>query len=249
MALEGPAANLVNWIHSAIGPRVDRHIIYCVYRARSSKILRVMALRIGIDFDNTIVCYDEVFVRAAKAEGLIPQDFRGGKASVRDFIRGLSGGEEKWQRLQGRVYSDQMEGAALFAGAARFLSRCRRRADTNVFIVSHKTEFGHFDASGINLRQVARAWMVKHGFFEKGGFNLSSDALYFEQTRDDKIKRIARLGCTHFIDDLEEVLGHSRFPAGVRRILFLNGRSDIPAVTYEVCADWQEIEETVFANA
>ncbi len=208
-----------------------------------------MALRIGIDFDNTIVCYDEVFARTAKAAGLIPQDFRGGKASVRQFIRGLSCGEEKWQRLQGRVYSDQMDGAALFAGAARFLSRCRRRADTSVFIVSHKTEFGHFDASGINLREVARAWMVKHGFFEKGGFNLSSDALYFEHTRDDKIKRIARLGCTHFIDDLEEVLGHSRFPAGVRRILFLNGRSDIPAVTYEVCADWQEIEETVFANA
>ena len=87
------------------------------------------------------------------------------------------------------------------------------------------------------------------GFFEKGGFNLSGDALYFEPTRDDKIERIARLGCTHFIDDLEEVLEHSRFPAGVRRILFLNGRSDIPAVSYEVCADWQEIEETVFANA
>ena len=208
-----------------------------------------MDFRIGIDFDNTLVCYDEVFVQTAKAEGLIPQDFRGGKASVRDFIRGFYGGDEEWQRLQGRVYGDQMDGAALFPGAARFLSRCGRRADTNVFIVSHKTEFGHFDASGINLREVARAWMVKHGFFEKSGFNLSGDALYFEPTRDDKIKRIAGLGCTHFIDDLEEVLEHSLFPAGVRRILFLNGRSRLPAVSYEVCADWQEIQETIFANA
>ncbi len=208
-----------------------------------------MAFRIGIDFDNTIVCYDEVFVRTAKAEGLIPDDFRGGKAGVRDFIRRLSGGEEKWQRLQGRVYGDQMDGASLFEGAARFLSRCRQRADTRVFIVSHKTEFGHFDASGINLREVARAWMARHGFFDKGGFNLSGDALYFEATRDDKIERIARLGCTHFIDDLEEVLGDPRFPAGVRRILFLNGRSDCPAVGYEVCADWREIEEALFANA
>ena len=39
-----------------------------------------MAFRIGIDFDNTIVCYDEVFVRTAKAEGLIPHDLRGGRA-------------------------------------------------------------------------------------------------------------------------------------------------------------------------
>jgi hypothetical protein len=208
-----------------------------------------MDFRIGIDFDNTLVCYDEVFAQTAKAEKLIPQDFRGGKASVRDFIRRFYGGDEEWQRLQGRVYGDQMDGAALFPGAARFLSRCSRRADTNVFIVSHKTEFGHFDASGINLREVARAWMVKHGFFEKSCFNLSGDALYFEPTRDDKIKRIAELGCTHFIDDLEEVLEHSLFPAGVRRILFLNGRSRSPAVSDEVCADWQEIEETIFANA
>lgn len=208
-----------------------------------------MAFRIGIDFDNTIACYDEVFVRTAKAEGLIPHDLRGGKAAVRDFILRLNSGEEKWQRLQGRVYGYQMDDASLFEGAARFLSRCGQRADTKVFIVSHKTEFGHFDPSGINLREVARAWMAQRGFFEKGGFNLSGDALYFEPTRDDKIDRIARLGCTHFIDDLEEVLGHSRFPAGVRRILFLNGRSDRPAVSYEVCADWQEIEEAVFANA
>jgi hypothetical protein len=208
-----------------------------------------MAFRIGIDFDNTIVCYDEVFVRTAKAEGLIPHDFRGGKAGVRDFIRSLSGGEEKWQRLQGRVYGEQMEGASPFEGVTGFLSRCRQRADATVFIVSHKTEFGHFDASGTNLREAARAWMVRHGFFVKGGFNLSADDLYFESTRDDKIERIAQLGCTHFIDDLEEVLGDPRFPAGVRRILFLNGRSDRPAVNYEVCADWQEIEEAVFANA
>jgi len=214
-----------------------------------------MALRIGIDFDNTIVCYDEVFVRIARAEGLIPGDLKGGKAEVRDFLRKLSGGEEKWQRLQGRVYGDQMDSASLFEGAARFLTRCRERGDARVFIVSHKTEFGHFDARGINLRDAARAWMMRHRFFDKDGFNLPGDALYFEPTRDDKIERIARLDCTHFIDDLEEVLEDSRFPAATRRILFLNarsarsGRSGRPTADYDVCADWREIEEAVFANA
>jgi hypothetical protein len=208
-----------------------------------------MGFRIGIDFDNTIVCYDEVFVRTAKAEGLIPHDFVGGKAAVRDLVRRLSGGEESWQRLQGRVYGDQMDGATLFEGAARFLTRCRNRADTRIFIVSHKTELGHFDESGINLRDAARAWMVKHRFFDKDGFNLSSDAVYFEPTREHKVDRIAQLHCTHFVDDLEEVLEDSRFPTGVRRILFLNGRAERPSVGYRICADWQEIEEAVFANA
>jgi hypothetical protein len=211
-----------------------------------------MAFRIGIDFDNTIVCYDEVFVRIAKAESLLPQDFKGGKAEVRDCLRKLRGGEERWQRLQGRVYGDQMDSASLFEGAARFLARCRERDDTRVFIVSHKTEFGHFDPRGINLRDAARAWMVRQGFFDKDGFNLPGDALHFESTRYDKIEKIAQLGCTHFIDDLEEVLADSRFPAATRRILFLNGRSERSgrlAAGYEVCTDWHEIEEAVFANA
>ena len=208
-----------------------------------------MAFRIGIDFDNTIVCYDEVFVRIANGEGLIPRDLKGGKAEVRDYLRKLRGGEERWQRLQGRVYGDQMDRASLFEGAARFLARCRERDDVRVFIVSHKTEFGHFDPRGINLRDAARAWMTRHGFFDKAGFNLPGDALYFESTRYDKIERVAQLACTHFIDDLEEVLADSRFPAATRRILFLNGRSSRPAAGYEVCADWHEIEEAIFANA
>ena len=208
-----------------------------------------MSFRIGIDFDNTVVCYDKLFVQTAQAEGLIPHDFRGGKAGVREHIRRLDGGEDKWQRLQGKVYGGQMESAPFFEGVERFLARCGQRTDTSVFIVSHKTEFGHFDASSVNLREVARAWMVKHAFFDKGGLNLASDAIYFESTRDDKVDRITRLDCTHFIDDLEEVLGHPRFPSRVKRILFLNGKPEKPAVSYKVCANWQEIEEAVFENA
>ena len=207
-----------------------------------------MAFRIGIDFDNTVVCYDNLFVQTAKAEQLIPRDFRGGKLAVRELIRSLDDGDEKWQRLQGKVYGGQMDSALLFDGVARFVARCRRRDDTSVFIVSHKTEFGHFDAAGVNLREVARAWMVRHAFFDKDGLDFADDALYFESTRDDKVERIARLNCTHFIDDLEEVLEHPRFPAGVKRILFLNGRPNKPSVNYQVCADWREIEEAVFEN-
>jgi hypothetical protein len=207
------------------------------------------ALRIGIDFDNTIVCYDEVFVRLAKADGLIPGDLQGGKAEVRDFLRRLGGGEEKWQRLQGRVYGDQMDSGLLFEGVSRFLARCRWRPDIRVFIVSHKTEFGHFDERGVNLRDVARAWMVRHRFFDKDGFALPNDALYFESTLDDKIERIAQLSCTHFIDDLAEVLEDSRFPPATKRILFLNGRFGRPTADYDVCADWRGIEQAVFANA
>ena len=61
-------------------------------------------LRIGIDFDNTIIAYDEVFCAAAKRRGLIAAEFIGGKQAVRDAIRLLPDGELAWQRLQGQVY-------------------------------------------------------------------------------------------------------------------------------------------------
>ena len=39
---------------------------------------------IGIDFDNTIVCYDRVFHKAALEKGLIPADLPPSKGRVRE---------------------------------------------------------------------------------------------------------------------------------------------------------------------
>ena len=61
-------------------------------------------MRIGIDFDNTIITYDEVFRAAARAQGLIEPGFDGSKQAVRDAIRLLPDGELTWQKLQGQVY-------------------------------------------------------------------------------------------------------------------------------------------------
>ena len=43
--------------------------------------------RIGIDFDNTLIDYDEVFRGLARERGLIDADFRGGKDDVRGAVR------------------------------------------------------------------------------------------------------------------------------------------------------------------
>jgi hypothetical protein len=78
-------------------------------------------LRIGIDFDNTIITYDDVFRAAAEAGGLIAPGFCGNKQAVRDAIRLLPDGELAWQRLQGQVYGKGIGGAAMVAGVATFL--------------------------------------------------------------------------------------------------------------------------------
>ena len=46
-------------------------------------------MRIGVDFDNTIACYDGVFHAAALERGLIPASVATDKTSVRDYLRAL----------------------------------------------------------------------------------------------------------------------------------------------------------------
>jgi hypothetical protein len=203
-------------------------------------------LRIGIDFDNTIIAYDQVFCTAAKLGGLISADFVGGKQAVRDFIRLLPDGELTWQRLQGQVYGKGISGAMLIPGVDAFLRRCRDEGCT-VSIVSHKTEYGHYDPERINLREAARKWMTTNGLLD-GEFGISSSNIFFEGTRAAKLARIASLSCTHFIDDLEEVLLDPAFPSRVERILFSEHEGVKLPVPYMVCPTWRDIEDRIFAR-
>lgn len=177
-------------------------------------------MRIGIDFDNTIICYDDVFINLAKFLLLVPPDYQGSKRELRDRIQLFPNGDLIWQRLQGKTYGALIGQATLFAGFKEFIETCNQLEDIEVFIVSHKTELGHFDENHINLRVAAREWLRDHGFFNKGSFHVSEDNIYFETTREEKIKRIETLQCTHFIDDLIEVLESPSFPKNTMRIFF-----------------------------
>jgi hypothetical protein len=204
------------------------------------------ALRIGIDFDNTIIAYDQVFCAAAKLGGLISSDFVGGKQAVRDTIRLLPDGELTWQRLQGQVYGKGISGATLIPGVDAFLRRCRAEGCA-VSIVSHKTEYGHYDPERINLREAARKWMTANGLLD-GEFGVSSSDVFFEGTRAEKLARIVALSCTHFIDDLEEVLLDPAFPPKVERILLSHREQLKSRGPFTVCATWRDIEERIFAR-
>ncbi len=199
-------------------------------------------MRIGIDFDNTLISYDAVFAAAAAARGLVPADFRGGKQVVRDTIRLRPDGEFDWQRLQGHVYGAGIADARPFPGVDAFLRRALA-AGAKVLIVSHKTEYGHFDPNRVNLRDAALGWMASQGFFADLGLDRTD--VHFAGTRAEKLARIAVLGCTLFIDDLEEVLDDPGFPAGVTRVLF-SEQAQQEAAPYKVCRSWAAIERAVF---
>jgi hypothetical protein len=199
---------------------------------------------IGIDFDNTLVTYEQVFRDVALARGLIDPDFVGTKQEIRDRIRLLPNGEFTWQHLQGYVYGRGIARARMFEGADGFLRRARAEG-LPVVVVSHKTEYGHYDPDRVNLRESARAWMRENGFFLSGGYGIPAENIFFEGSRAEKLERIASLGCTCFIDDLEEVLEDPDFPRGISRILFSQNKP-VGAAPYTICTSWQQIEEQVF---
>lgn len=206
-------------------------------------------MRIGIDFDNTLARYDQVFSRLAQERGLIGPDEEETKQGIRQLARLKENGELLWQRLQGEVYGLRMQEAEQFTGEDQFLRRCAATPDVEIFIVSHKTEFGHFDETNTNLRDAARQWMRSKGFFDPAKYAIPEKHLFFESTQQEKVARIASLQCDVFIDDLAELFAVPSFPRTTEKILFSSaGTGESIAQVDYVCACWSEVEAVVFGN-
>lgn len=166
-------------------------------------------MRIGLDFDNTLICYDPVFSALARARGWAAG--RGSKRLIKERLLKEDGNDLRWQALQAEAYGRTIMSAKPFPGAVEFLRRAREEGH-ELFIVSHKSEASHFDPS-VRLRLWAKRWIAKH-------LRVAPSRCYFESTRAAKVKRIAELKLDLFVDDLEEVLAHPAFPATTAALRF-----------------------------
>lgn len=206
-------------------------------------------MHLGVDFDNTLVSYDELFYRCARERHLIPSHLPHTKAAVRGYLWTLPDGNTPWTELQGVVYGPRMGEAVFFPGAREALEFCRQHG-IRLSIISHKLEYPALGPR-VSLRQAAVDWMEARGFFDPAGLGLSRDAVFFESSREEKLARIARQRCTHFLDDLPEVLDAADFPAGVDKWLFHPSGGEVrvgPDV--KVFPSWGEIQrhmETLLA--
>ncbi|MFB6463663.1 hypothetical protein [Bradyrhizobium tunisiense] len=203
-------------------------------------------MRIGIDFDNTIICYDKVFAAVARQRGLVPEGWVGLKTDVRDLLRSRAGGELAWQGLQGFVYGKGIGGAEIYPGVREFLASCRKTG-TSVYIVSHKTQFGHQDPERVDLREAARGWLKGAGLIDVAEAALAAGDVYFEDTLAAKVERLASLKLDIFIDDLVDVFEQPHFPRATRSILFTQSRPPHPGHC-EPIATWAGISRGVFAQ-
>lgn len=201
---------------------------------------------IGVDFDNTLVCYDRVFLRLAGEAGLSGLTATDRQKAVREAARSSPDGDLAWQRLQGQAYGPRIQEAEPFEGALGFLARCRQ-AGVRTWVISHKTRFASIDPTGTDLREAAKAWMEQHGFFSPTT-GIEARHFLFGATRQEKIAHIKASGCTHFIDDLEETFQEADFPSSVQGVLFAPGGAE-PSEHLSrlwVARSWQDITARIF---
>jgi hypothetical protein len=173
-------------------------------------------MRIGLDFDNTIVCYDTLFHRVALGQDVIPAGTPANKLAVRDHLR-AAGRESIWTEMQGVVYGARMDEAQTYPGVIEFM-RWAREVGHTVAIISHKTRHP-FLGPQYDLHAAARSW-ISHHLCEGGQALMPADRIFFELTKEEKLARIADFHCDLFLDDLPEILMADAFPSLTRRALF-----------------------------
>ncbi len=193
---------------------------------------------LGIDFDNTLACYDQLFDAVARESGLLEPGV--GQLTKQEVKRELleRDQESEWTRLQGLVYGPEMHRAAVFEGALNTLRTLRKR-EWSLVIVSHKTRYPVIGAPH-DLHEAALAWLSARGFAE---LELVSEGVFFEPTRARKIERLRQLRCEAFIDDLPEVLAEPEFPSIQRFLLDPHGghRSHPLSSSWRSLQHWDEL--------
>lgn len=193
-------------------------------------------MRIGVDLDNTIVCYDGLFHSLALERGWIRNDTASSKGAVRDAVRRLSDGDDKWQELQAEAYGPRLSSAKLFPGVEAAF-RAWREQGHEVFILSHKTRFS--GKGGHDLHRAALAFLRESPLNREG--LLADERIMFCDTRAEKIRRITDTGCAIFIDDLLEFFSEPDFPRQVRKLHFAPDVRTVSPPDALICRSWWEI--------
>lgn len=201
---------------------------------------------IGVDFDNTIVCYDRLIHQTACEWRLIPTEIASSKSAVRNYLR-AHGQEDAWTELQGYIYGKGMRYADPFPGVLEFFALCRERS-VPVGIISHRTA-QPFKGPAYDLHQAAHEWIQRHGFYDEARIGLSSAQVFFELTKAGKLTRIAKMDCKFFVDDLPEFLGEPGFPKGVEKILFDPGEHCNDENRFRRVKSWHELFDWLVARA
>ncbi|MEO1206521.1 MAG: hypothetical protein AAFV45_09330 [Pseudomonadota bacterium] len=195
-------------------------------------------MKIGIDFDNTIVNYDGVFHAAALDRGLIDASVGTDKNAVRDHLNG-SGRNNEFTELQGYVYGARMDLAKTYTGVKEFVAKAFK-AGHALYIVSHKTRHP-IAGPQYDMHEAARGFLINAGLMGESDGMIPPNQTFFEMTKEEKMARAGALGVDVFIDDLPEILDMPGLKSEATKILFDPLSRHTPATDVEAVASWHDI--------
>ena len=198
---------------------------------------------IGIDFDNTIIQYDDLFYHHALSKKLIPEELAKDKVAVRDYMRSKNI-EDEWTVIQGEIYGSRILDAKPFCSVVEVLTELKN-AGIPLKIISHRTKFPYLGLK-VDLHESALKWLKNNGFLSLSGPGLSEEDIFFELKIEDKIDRIVSCGCTHFIDDLPEVL--KLVPDGISTILFGDRNTIENQGSWPILNTWEQLPALLQLN-
>lgn len=195
---------------------------------------------LGVDFDNTLVCYDDIFHASAVARGLMPIEGPRDKRGVRAWFCERDR-EKDYTLLQGYAYGPGLEHAQPYDGALDCL-RYIKTMGFKICVVSHKTRVPHLGPPH-DLRRAAYDWLKKQGFCPD---IFSERDIFFEDTLDDKAARVVQKGCACFVDDMKRFLEHPLLPPELRRFWFHHPSGENASsfsTLLESISSWKELKE------
>ena len=169
---------------------------------------------VGLDFDNTIVCYDGAISALAEELPNLPSDLPRTKLALRDFLR-RANRESEWTAFQGALYGLGMAFAQPFEQALETLQELKDSGHS-LCIVSHRS-LRPYAGPAYDLHAAARGWAEK---WLSSNRLIEDRAVFFYETRGQKIAAIAALHCKVFLDDLPEVIEDAAFPGSCKAVLF-----------------------------
>ena len=191
---------------------------------------------LGLDFDNTLICYDGLFHQVALEKKLIPALLPPKKQEVRNYLR-CKDMEDEWTHMQGEVYGNRIMEAIPYEGMFEALLRLKNTG-LKMCLVSHKTRRPYI-GENYDLHQAARDWLIANLFYDEKGLNWNDNQAFFELTKEDKVKRIVSLRCTHYIDDLPEIL--EMIPDNITRILFAPDKNNEIKSEWLILKSWSDL--------
>ena len=197
-------------------------------------------IKLGLDFDNTLTNYDYLFFKLALEKNLIPQNLEKNKLAVRKYLIDKNI-EDQFTLLQGEVYGRRIEEAYQAEGMFSALKNIKKRG-IKIVIVSHKSKYP-FLGPKYDLHESALKWMEKNNFFSAKGLSLTENDIFFELTKESKVARIKSLGCSHFIDDLPEIL--KMIDSKINKIFYNPYRLNVEDRNLNNLFSWNDLQQII----